>query len=83
MGAGNFAGRVTARRPVRVDRTTDDGGHDLFVVYDPGGVAEVSSDIRGLSPMARMLWAEQLGLAPDLIRKAGEADDMLFRGTHS
>lgn len=70
------------RRRLRVERTTDSRGSDLFVVYDAGGIAESSPDIRGLSPSARMAWAEQQGLAPDLVEKAGEADGMLFRGTH-
>ncbi len=70
------------RRRLRVERTTDGHGADLFVVYDAGGIAESSPDVRGLSPSARMAWAEQQGLAPDLVEKAGETDGWLFRGTH-
>jgi hypothetical protein len=68
------------RRRLRVERTTDSRGADLFVVYDAGGIAESSPDVRGLSPSARMAWAEQQGLSADLVDRAGEADGILFRG---
>ena len=70
------------RRALRVERKEDSHGADLFVVYDAGGIAESAPDLRGLSPSARMAWAEQQGLAPDLVEKAGEADGLLFRGNH-
>lgn len=70
------------RRSLRVERTTDSRGNDLFVVYDAGGICESAPDVRGLSPSARMAWAEQQGLSSDLVQKAGEADGMLFRGNH-
>ena len=76
-GRGQFR-----RRRLRVERTTDSHGADLFVVYDAAGIAESSPDLRGLSPSARMAWAEQQGLAPDLVERAGAADGMLFRGNH-
>ena len=68
------------RRPLRVERKEDSRGADLFVVYDAGGIAESAPDVRGLSPSARMAWAEQQGLSADLVQKAGEADGLLFRG---
>jgi hypothetical protein len=70
------------RRRLQVERREDSRGDDLFVVYDSGGIAESSSDIRGLSPSARMAWAEQQGLAADLVALAGQEDGMLFRGNH-
>lgn len=70
------------RRRLRVERTTDARGADLFVVFDAAGIAESSNDVRGLSPSARMAWAEQQGLAPDLVQKAGEQDGLAFRGNH-
>lgn len=70
------------RLRLRVERTLDARGNELFVVFDAAGIAESSPDLRGLSPSARMAWAEQQGLAPDLVRKAGEADGLQFRGDH-
>ena len=75
-------GRGVRRRALRVERRTDDHGADLFVVYDDNGISESSPELRGLSPSARMAWAEQQGLSPDLVAKAGEADGLLFRGNH-
>lgn len=70
------------RRSLRVERRDDSRGADLFVVYDASGIAESSPDVRGLSPSARMAWAEQQGLSPDLVALAGEADGIMFRGNH-
>jgi hypothetical protein len=68
------------RRPLRVERRQDSNGSDLFVVYDANGIAESSPDVRGLSPSARMAWAEQQGLSPDVVTLAGQEDGLLFRG---
>lgn len=70
------------RRKLRVERREDSRGADLFVVFDANGLSEMSGDVRGLSPSARMAWAEQQGLSPDLVARAGEADGILFRGNH-
>lgn len=71
------------RRRLRVERREDDRGADYFVVYDSGGIAESSPDVRGLSPSARMAWAEQQGLSADLVALAGQDDGILFRGNHA
>jgi len=76
------SGRPFHRRALRVERTTDSRDVELFVVYDAGGIAESSPELRGLSPSARMAWAEQQGLSPDLVAKAGEQDGFAFRGNH-
>lgn len=68
------------RRPLRVERRQDNNGSDLFVVYDANGIAESSPDVRGLSPSARMAWAEQQGLSADVVSLAGKEDGLLFRG---
>jgi hypothetical protein len=75
-------GPAFRRRSLRVERKEDSRGADLFVVYDAGGIAESAPDVRGLSPSARMAWAEQQGLAADLVQRAGEADGLMFRGNH-
>jgi hypothetical protein len=80
MSDGNYASRAAGHEPLRVERTTDYRDSELFVVYDEGGIAEVSSEVRGLSPLARMVWARQQGLAPDVVARAGEADGILYRG---
>ncbi len=74
--------RPFRRRALRVEQTTDSRDVELFVVYDAAGIAESSPDLRGLSPSARMAWAEQQGFAPDVVEKAGEQDGFAFRGNH-
>jgi len=68
------------RRRLRVERREDSAGADVFVVFDACGLAESSGDVRGLSPSARMAWAEQQGLSDDLVARAGESDGLLSRG---
>lgn len=68
------------RRRLRVERRQDSNGSDVFVVHDANGIAESSPDVRGLSPSARMAWAEQQGLSADVVSLAGQEDGLLFRG---
>lgn len=71
------------RRKLRVEHKTTSSGSDLFVVFDAVGICETANELRGLSPSARMAWAEQQGLAADLVRQAGAEDGLMYRGTHA